>query len=135
MKRVLSEPSFTCSLLNTQERNGLVFIPSLFAIVVELQSQNCATSPQRLLQCSRTSQTCAHAAECFSQELQFDFGHVFSTCSIFPPLNYRLPRRRRWQVTQETACSAVSSLTSGFVQDTVIYGSLHQYSSTAEFFN
>lgn len=107
----------------------------LFSVAVELQSQNSAASPQRLLQCSRASQPGANAAKCFSQKLESDFGHVLSTCSIFPPLNCHLPRRQRWQVTQEAACNAVSGLASVFVQDAVIYRSTRQHSSTAELFN
>lgn len=62
-----------------QERSRLLFPPSPFATVVEVHSQNCDTSSQQLLKCTRTSRTSANAANFFSQDLEFDFW----TCVVF----------------------------------------------------
>lgn len=59
------------------------------------------------------------------------FGHVVDTCSIFPsPPSTQAVMGKG---TQETTLDAVSYVTSVFVQNAVIYSSVHQHSAVTEF--
>lgn len=108
-----------------------MFPLSPFAMLVEMQSQNCGTSSQQLLKCTRTSQTFANAANFTG----FEFG--FWTCVCHRQYFYFTTFHigSGGEATQETTSDMMSCVTSEFVQNTVIYSSVHQHSAVTEFFS
>lgn len=61
------------------------------------------------------------------------FGRVFDKCSIFSFITFCIGSGG--EVTQETTSDAVSCVASVFVQNTVIYRSVHQHSAVTECFS